>query len=123
MAKRGVRPERLASLIKEELGGLLLFELSDPRVKDATITRVEVSGDLQIARVFFSLPEGANPDETLEGLSRASGFVRRQLGEVLSVRRMPELQFRFDKGLEHSRRIHELLSQLEPANTDDESET
>ena len=102
---------------------MLLFSLSDPRVKDVTLTRVEVSGDMQLARIYFSLPESANPDEALEGLSRACGFVRRQLGEVLSVRRMPELQFRFDKGLEHSRRIHELLSQLEPATPDDENET
>lgn len=88
-------------------------ELRDPRIGSATVTRVELSPDLRQARVLVSvMGENEVQQETLAGLASAAGFVRRELGQRLRLKRAPELMFILDRGAADSERVERLLSGL-----------
>ena len=96
------RVEKLAALLKREVSELLVNGVRDERIHQAmiTITSVEVSGDLQHARIFISLfGEEKIKDEVLVGLEEAKGFIRAELAQRLQMRRSPELVFKIDKGM------------------------
>jgi ribosome-binding factor A len=113
MSVRGHRMERLADQIRDEIAGMVAGELKDPRIGLATVTRVELSSDLHHARVMVSVSgEEEAQMESIEGLSSASGFVRRELGERLHMRKAPELVFVLDRGPENELRVEMLLNQL-----------
>ena len=108
------RQEKLGELIAAELSELLRTRVKDPRVGFASITRVEVSGDLRHAKVFVSVmgsPE--ERDATMQGLRNATGFLRHELASRLVIRFMPELVFKLDKSIEEGSRILELIRQVE----------
>lgn len=109
------RAERVADQIRAELGQIFLTELRDPRVRLATASNVRVSRDLSHADVYVSslVDDEQQRQETLEGLQRAAGFIRRSLAARLSLRRVPELHFALDRGAEHSRHITDLLTELD----------
>lgn len=106
------RPERLAALIHEELALAFTRLIKDPRVGFVTITQVQVSPDAKHATVSVSVM-GAEDEKTraMDGLQHAKGFLRTHLAEALHLRTTPELEFELDRGLEHARRIDELLAQ------------
>ncbi len=85
----------------------------DPGIGFITLTRVKVSPDLQVARVYYtSLGDPKARRETEKALSRATPFFRRQVGSRLQLRRVPELQFQFDESIEHQDRIEQILRDL-----------
>lgn len=92
------------------LSELLRFETKDPALADVSLTAVDLSRDLSVAKVYFSL---LNPDDepqsALEGLQRASGFLRSRLGTTLSVRHIPELRFHHDDSIAHGAEISRLI--------------
>jgi ribosome-binding factor A len=113
MAVPGRRAERLAHLIRGELAEMIARELKDPRIGFATITRVELSGDLHHARVLVSVLGNTEAQQgTLEGLSSAAGYIRHEIGHRLSLRRAPELTFVLDHGAEEGQKIQTLLQKL-----------
>ena len=113
MALRGHRTERLADQIRDDIAEMVAGELRDPRIGLATVTRVELSADLRHARVMVSVSGDEEAQmETIEGLSSATGFVRRELGERLRLRKAPEIVFVLDRGPENESRVEALLSQL-----------
>jgi ribosome-binding factor A len=122
---QGSRPERVADQIRAELGALLTRDVHDPGIGFVTVTRVQVSGDLQQARVFYTVlgDEGARRRST-RALERAAPFLRRQIGSRLRLRRVPELRFSYDDSIAGQDRIEQILSELhlsEPsADRDDE---
>jgi ribosome-binding factor A len=104
------RPERVAELVLRELSVMLLHDLKDPRLRGVTLTWVKMSDDLRSGRVFFSHLEGAaRASAVIEGFERASGFIRRHLGQALGLRYAPVLMFEFDPGPERAARIEQLL--------------
>ena len=108
------RQEKLGELIAVELSDLLRTRLKDPRVGFASITHVEVSGDLRHAKVFVSVM--GNPEEqegTMIGLKHAAGFLRRELAGRLVLRFMPELVFKLDMSIEQGSHVLELIRQME----------
>lgn len=105
------RIERLNELFRRELSRLVLTELKDPRVSGASIPEVRVSSDLSYATVYVRSDLGGPVEETLEGLERAAGFIRRELGRSLHLRKIPEFRFESDETLERANRIEELLRQ------------
>jgi ribosome-binding factor A len=109
----GRRTERLGHQIRNELAELIAREVKDPRIGFATITRVELSGDLHHARVYTSvlgtLEEQAS---TIEGLASAAGFLRREIAHRLDLRRAPELAFTLDQGAEAGERIETILQRI-----------
>ena len=85
----------------------------DPGIGFITITRVKVSADLQVARVYYtSMGDPKALRETSKALQRATPFFRRQVGSRLQLRRVPELQFQFDESVGHQTRIEQILREL-----------
>jgi ribosome-binding factor A len=108
----GRRPQRLGEAIREEVAQMVALELKDPRLGLVTVTRVEVSPDLGHARVHVGiLGSEAERKKSLEALRSAAGFVRRELAQRLGIRQVPEVDFRFDKGLEATERVARLLEE------------
>lgn len=107
------RADRVSDLLKEEIAGMLLREIKDPRIGFVTITDVEVTDDLRSARVFFSII-GSNSEleETTRGLNSASGFIKKKLGKRLKMRYIPDIIFKFDSSLEYGSRIDGILRNL-----------
>ncbi len=112
----GRRPERLGEAIREEVARMIVFELKDPRLGLVTVTRVEVTPDLSHARVHVGvLGDERERRKSLEGLQRASGFVRHELARRLGIRQVPEIDFRYDKGLDATDRVARLLEEEKAA--------
>jgi ribosome-binding factor A len=113
------RAERLDSQIQQELMGLMQREMKDPRIGFATITRVETSRDLGHARVWVSV-YGTDEEQvaSMEALRAATPWLRRQLGERLRLRKVPELSMRPDDSIESGDRVLRILRELEAERTD-----
>jgi ribosome-binding factor A len=106
------RLERVAEVVREVASETILFELRDPRVKGVTVTRAEVSGDLQHAKVYVSVM--GSPQEQklcLHGLKHASGFVQSKLGSRLKTRFTPVIHFILDQGVKNSIEISRLINE------------
>ena len=107
------RADRVADLILKELAEVLLRKVRDPRLADITLTKVDVSPDLRNAKVYYSLlGDDQKKDEVAGGLESARGFVKRELGKRLHLRRIPDIVFYFDDSLEHGSHIEQLLTEL-----------
>ena len=109
------RVERVASLIKREVSQMLMSGIKDDRVGSGmvSVTDVEVTGDLQHAKIFVSIyGSDAAKTETMAGLKAATGFVRGELGHRLQLRRTPEILFREDRSVERGTRVLSLINQL-----------
>jgi ribosome-binding factor A len=108
------RQEKLGELIAAEISELIRTRLKDPRVGFASITHVEVSGDLRHAKVFVSVMGSAEEQaETMKGLKHASSFLRHELASRLVLRFMPELTFKLDTSIAEGARILDLIQQVE----------
>ncbi len=111
----GRRVSRVASLIKQEVSQMLLHSIKDDRVGIGmvSVTDVDVSGDLQHAKIFVSI-YGSDEvrSQTMEGLKSATGYVRSELGHRIRLRRTPEVLFIEDRSLERGTQIISLLNQL-----------
>lgn len=110
------RNERLAEEIREEVAAIIGRRLKDPRIGFVTVTRVELAHDLRNAKVMVGILGGeAERAKTLEGLRKAAGFVRREIGRRIRMRYVPELIFQFDVGLDATDRVARLLDEVERA--------
>jgi len=114
MAKTGYsRAERVADQIRMEVADILMRKIKDPRVRSVTVTDVELTNDLRIARVFVTaLGDDAETKEVFAGLSKASGFVRSELGRRLALRYLPEVVFVKDVSGPRGDRVLQLLEEL-----------
>jgi ribosome-binding factor A len=107
------RPVRVADEIREQVSVMLAREVHDPGIGFVTITRVEMTPDLQLARIFYtSLGSEAERRGTARALRRATPFLRHQVGLRLRLRRVPVLEFRFDKSIENQERVEQLLREI-----------
>ena len=104
----------LSSLVHKRLSEVLLFESNDPRFSNVTISRVEASGNLTLAKVFVSIFPAEGHNELVKSLNDASGFLSRKLGQVLKTRNTPQLIFKYDSGFNHSDEIETLLKGVLP---------
>lgn len=110
---QGTRPERVADQIRGELGQLLAREVHDPGIGFVTLTRVQVSPDLQQARVFYTaLGDEKARAASGRALERATPFLRRQIGSRLRLKRTPELRFIYDESIAGQDRIEQLLNEI-----------
>jgi ribosome-binding factor A len=119
------RPERVAERIKREAADILETTLRDPRLgRMVSITDVEVTHDLSMARVFVSmLEQGEAREQAMKALASAAGFIRRQLAPRLGLREVPELRFVLDTSMERGARVDDILRRLaagEPLADDEE---
>jgi ribosome-binding factor A len=120
------RLARVREVVREVASETILFGLKDPRVKGVTVTRAEVSGDLQHAKVFVSIMGSASEQALcLHGLRHAAGFIQSKLADRLQTRFTPTLRFELDQGvknsIEISRLISEALAESKPAHAAEEA--
>jgi len=117
---QGTRPDRIGDQIRAEVSDMLVRELHDPGFGFLTITRVRVTPDLQLARVYYTTMGDAEARRNTErAFGRAAPFIRRQLGRRLRLRRTPELEFVFDESFEGQDRIERLLQEIHEAGQTD----
>jgi len=121
MPREFSRNQRLGNEVLRALNELLHFETKDPRLKLVSLTSLELSRDLSVARVYFSLldPNG-DPEPVQEGLDRASGFLRSRLGREVKIRHVPELRFAHDNSAAEAQRITSLIDDALESDQNDE---
>jgi ribosome-binding factor A len=113
---QGSRADRVADQVRGELALLIAREVRDPGLGFITLTRVQVSPDLQLARVYYtSLGDEAARKRSAKALERAAPFLRRQVGSRLRLKRTPELAFFYDESIAGQDRIEQLLNELHAA--------
>ena len=104
------RLARVAEVVRETAANAILFEIKDPRVKNVTVTRAEVSADLQHAKVFVSVMGSEKEQQlTMHGLRSAAGFVQTKVAERLTTRFVPHITFVVDEGVKKSIEIARLI--------------
>jgi ribosome-binding factor A len=110
MSAKSQRLARIEGEMQRVLSTLVAREVRDPRVGNVTFTAVSVAPDLSTARVFF-MPFGDKhpPEEVREGLGRAAGFLRGELGRALSLRHAPKLEFIYDQQIENADKLTRLI--------------
>jgi ribosome-binding factor A len=110
---QGSRASRVGDQIQAELASLLMREVHDPGIGFLTITRVKLSPDLQQARVYYtSIGDDKAKRESARALDRATPFLRRQVGQRLRLKRVPELTFFYDESIEQGDRVERILQEL-----------
>ena len=105
--------ERLEKIIAREISEILFSEVKDARLKLVTVTNVNLSGDLSIATIFYTVygDELVRADTT-KSLEDAKGFIRLNLGHRIEVKKVPELRFKYDESFEQGNRIEDILKAL-----------
>jgi ribosome-binding factor A len=123
-----MKPHRIARVneaVREVASTTVLFEIRDPRVKNVTVTRAEVTADMHYAKVYVSVMGSENEQRlALYGLNNAAGFVQRKLADRLATRFVPEVSFVLDPGVKNSLTVAAILraEQLKSAPADEDAD-
>ncbi len=108
-----IKQKRLEGIIRKDISDIIQFQLKDPDVGFITVTDVQVSNDHSYATVYVSfLGKKERTMAGLKALNRASGFIRRELSQLLAIRRTPELIFKNDEAMENGRHIDEIIQKI-----------
>ncbi|WP_028995752.1 30S ribosome-binding factor RbfA [Azonexus hydrophilus] len=105
------RGDRVAEQVRRDLADLIRSELKDPRVGMISLTAVELTPDYAHAKVFFTTLNAEHLPEIEQGLKRAAGFLRRELGRRIHIHTLPELHFIYDSSLEYGASMTALIQQ------------
>ena len=117
---QGSRPDRVGDQIRSELAQLIARDVHDPGIGFVTLTRVQVSPDLQVARVFYTvLGDEKARKNSARALERAAPFLRRQIGSRLRLKRVPELRFQYDEATAGADRIDQIINELHERDRDE----
>ena len=106
------RSQRLSILLREEIADILMKKVKDPRLGFITVTDVELSPDLKIARVFISVLKEEDREVAIEILNAAKGLIRSEVSKRVRVKFIPVIEFKIDKSITHGDRIDRLLSEI-----------
>ena len=115
------RIDRVQEEMRHQVSLIVQRELRDPRIGFVTITRVEVTPDLKSARVYFTtIEEEKSFEDTVRGLRKAAGFVRKLLGERMRIKFIPEISFVYDESQTSTDRIDEIIEKIHKEKEEDE---
>lgn len=115
------RAVKVADVIKNELSMLLVSKVRDQKLGGVSISRVEVTDDLKIARIFYTIFEGAkNRGQVQKSLDKAKGFMRSHLARTMNMRYTPDLQFRYDDKADKVRELEELFQEISDERKDEQ---
>jgi len=112
------RSQRVGDLVREEVADIIMTRLKDPRIGFVTVTGVDMSDDLKMARIFVSILKPEDREQTLSILNDAKPFIRSALGKRLKMKFTPNVEFRLDTAIEYGSKIDSLLRKIK---TEDES--
>jgi len=122
--KTFARSDKVSGLIQQVLSEILQKGIKDPRLKMTTITNVQMSRDLRVARIYFATSGGEKSvEEVTRGFKSARGFVKRSLAGKLGLRYMPELKFFYDDSFDYGDHINKILKSIEKDNGPDNKST
>lgn len=114
---------KVAQAVREVVGMAIVTELRDPRIRDVTVTYVEVSSDLRHAKVHVSvMGDQQQQNLSLHGLQSAAGFLQQKVAKRIDTRYTPKIKFKLDPGVKHSIEVSRLLGELLPEQTPREEE-
>ncbi len=112
------RSDRVGDLIREEVADLIMYRLKDPRIGFVTVTGVEMTADLKLARVFVSIMKEEDRELTLEILNSSRNFIRANLSKRLRMKFIPANEFRLDTSIEYGFKIDKLLKEIKDKDED-----
>jgi ribosome-binding factor A len=107
------RSQRVGDLLRKEIADIIIYRLKDPRIGFITVTGVDVTDDIKLARVYVSILREGEKKATLEVLNSAKSFVRSELSKRLRMKFIPSIEFRLDSSIEYGNKIEELLKEIE----------
>lgn len=108
-----LRPERVQEALRQEISRIVTGEIKDPRIGFITITKVELSRDLRYAKVHFSVfGEAKHKALALKGLNSAKGYIKGMIADRINLRLVPEISFRIDESIEHTKEMHDLFESI-----------
>ncbi|MBI5974912.1 30S ribosome-binding factor RbfA [Staphylococcus canis] len=108
-----MRAERVGEQMKQELMDVINNKLKDPRVGFLTITDVQPTNDLSLAKVYFTvLGDDKEREDTFKGLEKAKGFLKTEIAQRMRLRIVPDLQFEYDESIDYGNRIERLIQEL-----------
>ncbi|HYA12040.1 MAG TPA: 30S ribosome-binding factor RbfA [Thermodesulfovibrionales bacterium] len=107
------RSQRVSDLLRKEIADIIIYRLKDPRIGFITVTGVDVTDDIKIARVYVSIFQDEERKTTLEILNSAKSFIRCELSKRLRMKFIPSIEFRLDTSIEYGSRIEKLLKEIE----------
>lgn len=117
------RADRVQEALRQEISKIIQGEIKDPRLGFLTITSVEITRDLRHARVYFSvLGEERDKKLALKGLNSAKGYIKGLLSDRIKLKFMPELEFKIDNSYENTKRVFEILDNLNKEKQDAEGD-
>lgn len=111
-----LKKDKMNGIIQRELSEILRLEVSNKEIGFVTITGVDVTTDLSIAKVFVSFLGSGNNEDRVDALNRSKGFIRSSLSKRLTIRRVPELKFIYDSSLEYGNKIETIIHDLNTEN-------
>jgi ribosome-binding factor A len=106
------RSQRVGDLLREEISDIIFHKLKDPRIGFITVTGVDMTDDLKLARVFISVLKEEEKETTLDIFNSAKAFIRSELSKRLRLKFIPHLEFRSDSSIEYGNRIEQLLDEI-----------
>lgn len=106
------RSVRVADLLHHEIADIVLHKLKDPRLGFITITAVDVSSDLRVAKVYFTVLDDKRIDETLDVLTSSKSFIRKELAGRVQLKYLPDLVFNKDESILYGRKIDKILDEI-----------
>ncbi len=107
------RSQRVSDLLRKEIADIIIYRLKDPRIGFITVTGVDVTDDIKMARVYVSVFHPEEKNSTLEILNSAKSFIRSELSKRLRMKFIPSIEFRLDTSIEYGNRIEKLLKESE----------
>ena len=117
----GVRPERVAKELKRYISEIIQKELKDPRIGFVTITDVEITKDLKLAKVYYSIMGSrTEKNNTMNALKSASGYIRKMIGDNLKLRYIPEIMFIVDAASERACNVYKILDEIKKEGKDED---
>jgi ribosome-binding factor A len=105
------RSKRVSDLLRKEIADIIMYKLKDPRIGFVTVTGVDVTDDIKIARVYVSILKDDERKTTIDILNSAKSFIRSELSKRLRMKFIPSIEFRLDTSIEYGNKIERLLKE------------
>ncbi|MFH1702321.1 MAG: 30S ribosome-binding factor RbfA [Nitrospirota bacterium] len=105
------RSQRVSDLLRKEIADIIMYKLKDPRIGFITVTGVDVTDDIKIARIYVSILKDEEKKTTIEILNSAKSFIRSELSKRLRMKFIPSIEFRLDTSIEYGNKIERLLKE------------
>ncbi len=106
------RSQRVSDLLRQEIADIIMRKVKDPRLGFVTVTGVDLTDDLKVARVYISCLKDEEKEASLEILNAAKGFIRGEVAKRIRMKVLPSLEFRFDESVGYGDRIDKLLKEI-----------